>query len=90
MLRENHGDARLEPSGLCWLPWDSTGVTAYGMEQRTNEIGVRKALGANRGKVVRMVLRAAFWQVGTGVALGILAAMGAGWVIASQLFGVQP
>jgi putative ABC transport system permease protein len=66
------------------------GVTAYGVEQRTGEIGVRMALGADRGNVVRMVLRAAFWQVGIGVALGIPAAMGAGWAIASQLFGVQP
>jgi putative ABC transport system permease protein len=48
------------------------------------------ALGANRGKVVRMVLRDVFWQVGIGVALGILAAIGAGRAIASQLFGVRP
>jgi putative ABC transport system permease protein len=66
------------------------GVTAYGVEQRTSEIGVRMALGASRGNVVQMVLRAAFWQVGIGVALGIPAAIGAGWAIASQLFGVQP
>lgn len=66
------------------------GVTAYGVEQRTSEIGVRMALGANRANVIRMVLRAAFWQVGIGVALGIPAAIGAGWAIASQLFGVQP
>jgi predicted permease len=66
------------------------GVTAYGVEQRTGEIGVRMALGANRGSVMQMVLRAAFWQVGIGVALGIPAAIAAGWAIASQLFGVQP
>jgi putative ABC transport system permease protein len=66
------------------------GVTAYGVEQRTSEIGVRMALGANRGNVVQMVLRAAFWQVGIGVALGIPAAIGTGYLIASQLFGVRP
>jgi putative ABC transport system permease protein len=66
------------------------GVTAYGVERRTGEIGVRMALGADRSNVVRMVLRAAFWQVGIGVAVGIPAAIGAGWVIASQLFGVEP
>jgi predicted permease len=66
------------------------GVTAYGVERRTGEIGVRMALGADRGSVVGMVLRAAFWQVGIGVAVGIPAAIGAGWAIASQLFGVQP
>jgi ABC-type antimicrobial peptide transport system permease subunit len=66
------------------------GVTAYGVEQRTNEIGVRMALGADRGSVVRMVLREAFWQIGIGLALGIPAAIGAGRLIAGQLFGVRP
>jgi putative ABC transport system permease protein len=66
------------------------GVTAYGVARRTGEIGVRMALGASRSNVVRMVLRAAFWQVGIGVALGIPAAIAAGWAIASQLFGVEP
>jgi putative ABC transport system permease protein len=66
------------------------GVTAYGVELRTSEIGVRMALGADRGSVVVMVLRGAFWQVGIGMALGIAAAIGAGYLIASQLFGVRP
>jgi putative ABC transport system permease protein len=66
------------------------GVTAYGVEQRTNEIGVRMALGADRGSVVLMVLREAFWQIGIGLALGIPAAIGAGHLIASHLFGVSP
>lgn len=66
------------------------GVTAYGVEQRTNEIGVRMALGANRGSVVAMVVRGAFGQVGIGLALGIPAAVGTGHLIASQLFGVRP
>jgi predicted permease len=66
------------------------GVTAYGVEQRTNEIGVRMALGADRVNVVQMVTRAAFWQVGIGVALGIPAAIVTGWAMASQLFGVRP
>jgi len=66
------------------------GVTAYGVEQRRSEIGVRMALGADRSSVVAMVLRGAFWQVGIGLALGIPAAIGAGYLIASQLFGVRP
>jgi ABC-type antimicrobial peptide transport system permease subunit len=66
------------------------GVTAYGVEQRINEIGVRMALGADRVNVVQMVMRTAFWQVGIGVALGIPAAIATGWAIASQLFGVRP
>jgi putative ABC transport system permease protein len=66
------------------------GVTAYTVEQRTSEIGVRMALGADRSNVVKMVLRGAFWQVGVGLLLGIPAAIGAGYLIASQLFGVKP
>jgi predicted permease len=66
------------------------GVTAYGVEQRTSEIGVRMALGADGGSVVAMVLREVFGQVGIGLALGIPAAIGAGQLIASQLFGVRP
>ncbi|HEY7390013.1 MAG TPA: ABC transporter permease [Bryobacteraceae bacterium] len=66
------------------------GITAYGVEQRTGEIGVRMALGAGRGSVLLMVLRGAFWEVGIGLALGVPAAIGAGHVIASRLFGVKP
>ena len=66
------------------------GVTAYGVEQRRGEIGVRVALGANRRSVVAMVLRGAFWQVGIGLGIGIPAAIGAGYLMASQLFGVAP
>jgi predicted permease len=66
------------------------GVTAYSVEQRTREIGVRMALGANRGSVLAMVLREAFSQVGIGLVLGISGAIGAGHLIANQLFGVQP
>jgi predicted permease len=66
------------------------GVTSYGVEQRRSEIGVRMALGADRGAVVAMVLRDAFWQVGIGLAIGIPAAIGAGYLMVSQLFGVAP
>ena len=66
------------------------GVMAYTVEQRTSEIGVRMALGADRGGVVRMVLRGAFSQVGIGLALGIPAAIGAGRLMTNQLFGVKP
>ena len=66
------------------------GVTAYGVEQRRSEIGVRMALGADRGSVIAMVLRGAFWQVGIGLGIGIPAAIGAGYLMASQLFGVTP
>jgi ABC-type antimicrobial peptide transport system permease subunit len=66
------------------------GVMAYTVEQRTSEIGVRMALGADRRDVVRMVLRGAFSQIGIGLALGIPAAIGAGKLMTGQLFGVKP
>jgi predicted permease len=64
------------------------GVTAYAVAQRTREIGVRMALGANRLHVQQMVLREAFLQVGVGLVLGIPAAILAGHLMASQLFGI--
>lgn len=66
------------------------GVMSYSVEQRTNEIGLRMALGADRGHVVRMVLRGAFWQVGIGLGLGIPLAVLAGKLMKDQLFGVKP
>jgi putative ABC transport system permease protein len=66
------------------------GVMAYMVEQRTGEIGVRMALGANRGQIVKMVLNGAFSQVGIGLAIGIPAAIGAGKLMTDQLFGVKP
>ena len=64
------------------------GVTAYAVAQRTSEIGIRMALGANRTHVQTMVLRGAFLQVGLGLVLGIPAAIGAGHLMAAELFGV--
>jgi putative ABC transport system permease protein len=63
---------------------------AYGVEQRRSEIGVRMALGADRGSVVAMVLCGAFADVSVGLVIGVLAAIGAGYLISSQLFGVEP
>lgn len=65
------------------------GVMAYTVEQRTSEIGVRMALGADRGAVMKMVLRGAFSQIGIGLAVGIPAAIGAGQLMKNQLFGVK-
>jgi predicted permease len=66
------------------------GVTAYGVEQRINEIGIRMALGADRLSVIRMVLRGAFLQVGIGLLIGIPAAIAAGHAMTAQLFAVRP
>jgi predicted permease len=65
------------------------GVTAYAVAQRTSEIGIRMALGANRAHVQRMVLREAFLQVLAGLAIGIPAAIAAGHLMAAELFGVS-
>lgn len=65
------------------------GVMAYTVEQRTSEIGVRMALGADRRQVMKMVLRGAFSQIGVGLAFGIPAAIGAGQLMKNQLFGVK-
>jgi len=66
------------------------GVMAYAVEQRTSEIGLRMALGADRASVIGMVLRGAFWQIGIGLGLGIPLAVLAGKLMKDQLFGVQP
>ena len=66
------------------------GVMAYTVQQRTGEIGIRMALGADRMRVLKMVLRGAFSQIGVGMALGIPAAIGAGKLMTDQLFGVTP
>jgi predicted permease len=65
------------------------GVTAYSVAQRTNEIGIRMALGADRSAVVSLVLRGAFMRVVFGLVLGIPLAVGAGRLIAAQLYGVS-
>jgi predicted permease len=65
------------------------GVTAYTVERRTREIGVRVALGANRGNVIVMVLRGAFRPVAIGLVIGIALSLVAGRLIRSQLFEVK-
>jgi ABC-type antimicrobial peptide transport system permease subunit len=57
--------------------------------QRTNEIGIRMALGADRAKVVNLVLRGAFRRVIVGLLLGLPLAVGAGRLISAQLYGIS-
>jgi predicted permease len=64
------------------------GVTSYSVAQRTNEIGVRIALGSDRGRVIALVLRSAFARIAIGLLAGVPLAVGAGRLIASRLYGV--
>ena len=65
------------------------GVTAYSVAQRTNEIGIRMALGADRPKVLRLILGGAFKRVLIGLILGLPLAVGAGRLLSAQLYGVS-
>jgi len=65
------------------------GVTAYGVAQRRSEIGIRMALGADRGRVVGLVLRGTAARVGAGLALGMPLAVAAGRLLQAQLYGVS-
>jgi predicted permease len=66
------------------------GITAYSVARRTSEIGLRMALGANRGDVVTLVLRKALLLVALGLAIGVPVALLGGRLMASQLYGVRP
>jgi predicted permease len=65
------------------------GVTAYTVERRTSEIGVRMALGANRVHVIRLVLRGAFMQILIGLLIGIPISIGCSRLISAQLYQVK-
>ena len=66
------------------------GLMSYAVEQRVREIGLRMALGAKRGTVVRMILREVLGQGVAGIVLGIAATFGVTRFIASQLYGITP
>jgi len=65
------------------------GLMAYSVEQRTREIGIRMALGANRTSMLRSVLREAMTLVGLGLVIGLGCAYGLTRLLASLLFGVK-
>jgi putative ABC transport system permease protein len=66
------------------------GVVAFGVSQRTREIGIRVALGAEQSAVLRLVVRHGVLLTSTGVALGLVAALAATRVLRALLFDVAP
>jgi putative ABC transport system permease protein len=66
------------------------GVMSYSVSQRTQEIGVRMALGAEPGDVLAMILREGGVRLGLGLAIGLGAAYFAGQLLAFILYGVEP
>jgi len=66
------------------------GVLAYSVSQRTREIGVRRALGAANGRILNMVLGQSALQLGAGLGIGLLCAIGFARLLSSMLRGVSP
>jgi len=66
------------------------GVLAFSVSQRTNELGIRLALGAERGAILRMILREGAVMALAGVAVGALAAVPLSSLLKGLLFGVEP
>ena len=66
------------------------GIMAYTVSQRTNEIGIRLALGAERGQVRGMVLREAAWLSLIGIVSGLAVALALGRLVKAMLYGLQP
>jgi macrolide transport system ATP-binding/permease protein len=65
------------------------GLTAYSVVQRTSEIGIRMALGAERLSVVSMILRSAFFQTALGLAIGVPAALLSVRFVQTQLYEIK-
>jgi predicted permease len=79
--------------GLLALMLAAIGVyalMAFNVTRRTREIGVRVALGAQRGDVVWLVLRQILWLVAIGAIVGVPVAWGLSWLVRTELYGVQP
>jgi ABC-type antimicrobial peptide transport system permease subunit len=66
------------------------GVMSFGVRRRTAEVGIRMALGASAREVLGMVVRQGFWQLGIGLVLGLLLALGLGSLLEAILYQVEP
>jgi predicted permease len=97
-IADSVGDQRLHTAllgifaavGLAVALLGVYGVVSYSVARRTQEIGVRMALGAARADILRMVLRQGLTLVALGAVLGTAGALGATRAIASELYGVTP
>jgi ABC-type antimicrobial peptide transport system permease subunit len=65
------------------------GVISYGVAQRTHEVGVRMALGAQPRAVLALVMRQGLWATAIGASAGLALSVGMGWMLSSLLFGVE-
>ena len=65
------------------------GVMSYSVAQRTREIGIRMAIGAPRGQVVRMIMKQGLWLVAIGSAIGLVASLGAAQLLRGLLYGTN-
>jgi predicted permease len=74
--------------GLCAV--GLYGVLAFSVTERTREIGVRLAVGANEAQIARLMLREAMTVVGAGIGVGLVAAWNATQVAGSLLYGIRP
>ena len=66
------------------------GLMSYSVEQDTRDIGVRLALGAERGAILRMVVRRGMLLTSVGIAAGLVAALAASRLLTGMLYGVEP
>jgi len=76
--------------GLLLMTLGIYGVVTYQTARRTRELGIRMAIGAGRGQVLRLVLGEGWRLAGAGLVTGIPLALVAGWAMTSLLFGVSP
>jgi ABC-type antimicrobial peptide transport system permease subunit len=66
------------------------GVVSLSVVERTTEIGIRRAVGAEAGKVRRMIVREAAWPVGLGLGVGVATSLGVSLILETLLTGVRP
>jgi len=66
------------------------GVLGYLVSQRTHEIGIRVAMGAGKGEIIRMVLSDGLWPALAGIAVGLAVSFSAGRILEALLYDVSP